>query len=70
MRRYLLFGGADYYPLGGWNDFVGSYNTYEEAYEHKKLGRSQGYEWTHIVDTNIGEMVQNPPENQDNEFDR
>lgn len=31
MKRYLLFGGADYYPGGGMNDFMGDYDTIEEA---------------------------------------
>lgn len=31
IGRYLVFGHADYYPNGGWNDLKGSANTLEEA---------------------------------------
>ncbi len=31
MKRYLVFFYAFYYPLGGWNDFIGSVDTIEEA---------------------------------------
>ena len=28
---YLLFAGNEYYPRGGWNDYVDNYLTLEEA---------------------------------------
>jgi hypothetical protein len=31
MKPYLLFCGDDYYPLGGWDDFRGSFDTLDEA---------------------------------------
>jgi hypothetical protein len=31
MKRYLAFYGDNYYPHGGMNDFVGSYDTLDEA---------------------------------------
>jgi hypothetical protein len=31
--NYLVFAGAHYYPAGGWDDFIGAYNTIEEARE-------------------------------------
>lgn len=31
MKRYLLFQCNDYYPSGGWDDFVGDYDTIEDA---------------------------------------
>jgi hypothetical protein len=31
LKRYLLFCGDDYYPAGGWDDFVGSFDTKDEA---------------------------------------
>ena len=57
MKRYLLFGGHVYYPRGGWRDFIGSFDTVEEAekfhydglesWEKEELGR---YNWHDIVD--------------------
>lgn len=29
---FLVFGGEDYYPGGGINDFLGGFKTMEEAY--------------------------------------
>ncbi len=34
---FLLFGFDDYYPSGGWNDFVGSFNTLKEAQNGTKV---------------------------------
>jgi hypothetical protein len=31
MKRFLVFAYDYYYPAGGMNDFVGSYDTMEEA---------------------------------------
>ena len=31
MKRFLVFGGEDYYPHGGWGDFIDSFDTIEEA---------------------------------------
>lgn len=31
MKRYLAFAGANYYPCGGMNDFIGSFDILEEA---------------------------------------
>jgi hypothetical protein len=41
MKNYLAFYGDDYYPLPGMGDFVGDFDTKEEAIEaindaHKK----------------------------------
>jgi hypothetical protein len=36
MKRYLLFMGDDYYPEGGMNDFVGDYDTVEDAIQAEK----------------------------------
>ena len=38
MKGYLLFVFSEFYPEGGWDDFVGSYDTIEEARNH--LGES------------------------------
>ena len=31
MKRYLLFSGEDYYPSGGAYDFIGSFESIEDA---------------------------------------
>ncbi len=31
MKRYILFGGDNYYPRGGVDGLIGSYNMLEEA---------------------------------------
>ena len=32
-KQFLLFAGNDYYPSGGAEDFIGSYDTIEDAIE-------------------------------------
>ena len=55
MKRYLVFGGAAYYPGGGWSDFVGAFDSLEEA-QKTVLERTAGrplerkLDWTQIVD--------------------
>ncbi len=46
MKRYLLFIGHDYYPCGGWDDFVGDFDSAEQA----KVSIEYG-DWWHIIDT-------------------
>lgn len=38
MKRYLLFGFLDYYPSGGWGDFVAASNDLEELKNRAKKG--------------------------------
>lgn len=47
-KRFLLFGGEYYYPLGGWGDFIQDFATADEAKEYAK---SLGGNWLHIIDT-------------------
>lgn len=37
MKQYLAFYGAVYYPSGGMDDFIGDFDTKEEAIECIKL---------------------------------
>ena len=55
MKRYLLFAGEQYYPDGGWHDFIGSYETVQQA---QGKARADGYDWWHIVDTEIWRIVE------------
>lgn len=50
MKRYLLFAGDIYYPGGGWDDFIGSFDTIEECQAFGK-DPSRGLDWYQIVDT-------------------
>lgn len=49
MKRFLLFYGDTYYPLGGWRDFHGSFETFEDADVASLKG--EAWDWRHIVDT-------------------
>lgn len=49
MKRYLVFSFDQYYPCGGWNDFKGSFDTYEEAYAFKGM--------TQVVDSATGKVL-------------
>jgi len=31
MKRFLLFCYDTYYPVGGWGDFIGAFDSVEEA---------------------------------------
>ena len=49
-KRFLVFAGENYYPLGGWKDLVGSFDTLEEC-ETFLLAQPVGkWEWNEIVD--------------------
>lgn len=47
MKRFMLFGGRIYYPSGGMNDFIGDFDTLEEA---EKVGKNfiKNEKWTWI----------------------
>lgn len=63
MRRFLLFTGRDYYPSGGWNDFVRDFETEEDAVVLGKAllraaDTSADGQWAHVVDTETGQMTE------------
>jgi len=45
MKPYLVFAGEQYYPRGGWGDFVGSADTMDEALALVP----KDADWHHIV---------------------
>jgi hypothetical protein len=49
MRRYVIFVGINYYPEGGWDDYLASYETKEEALGHFEV-RKDDHDWIHVVD--------------------
>jgi hypothetical protein len=55
MKRYFLFVFASYYPAGGWDDFVESFDSIDEAKTHPDARPSEGQ--AHIVDSLNGEKV-------------
>ena len=58
MKKYLAFYGAAYYPSGGMDDFIGDYETLEEAIQtinkkHKEdsYGETWEYAWASVWST-------------------
>lgn len=56
LKRYLVFAGWNYYPLGGWDDLHGIYDTLEEAKAAALEAEDKG-DWAHIVDSETGQQV-------------
>lgn len=52
MRSFLLFAGYNYYPSGGFDDFVSDHHSLEEAKVAGEftLDHGTGCDWAHIVD--------------------
>jgi hypothetical protein len=59
LKRFLAFGGDNYYPGGGWDDFIGDYDTIEQA---EAAGKH--CDWHHVVDSEIGKNLQDIPESE------
>lgn len=58
MKRYLGFSGSTYYPSGGWEDFIGSFDTPEAAKEAIYESHADWrYSWGHVVDQETGTVV-------------
>ncbi len=55
MKRYALFAGDQYYPSGGWDDFIGTYDSVEDALEAE--AKRTRHDWYQIVDLTTGEQV-------------
>lgn len=53
MKRFGVFAGQDYYPLGGWADFKASFDTAEEARDYIDY-TYQAWDWYEIVDLTTG----------------
>ncbi len=63
MKRYLAFYGYIYYPNGGMNDFVGDYDTKDEAIKAIDEAHKENHpndpdwynsSWSHIWDIHTG----------------
>ena len=57
MKQYLAFYGAIYYPSGGMDDFIGDFDTKEEAIEFIRVTNMKEddgdfeYNWANVYDT-------------------
>lgn len=51
MKRFLVFGGDNYYPRGGWDDFQGDFEFIDLAISAilNPTGARSWYDWAHIV---------------------
>ena len=56
MKRYLLFAGDVYYPLGGMNDLFGDFDSMDEAVA-KMQATNDDHDWWHVYDTVGREIV-------------
>ena len=56
MKRYLLFSGDDYYPRGGVEDFVRSFESMSAITQHLKDLYEKGEEpdWANALDIRTG----------------
>lgn len=48
---YIYFAGDNYYPGGGWNDFIKFVSSVEEA---RELFKTSNYTWGHVVEMGRG----------------
>jgi hypothetical protein len=49
MKRYLLFAGDNYYPTGGWEDFICDGDSIEELQALRSWGKDL-YDWELKID--------------------
>jgi len=56
MKKYLVYGGDDYYPCGGMNDFLGDYDDQEGA-----ISKCNDYcidgQWSHVYCTESRNII-------------
>lgn len=57
MKQYLLFGGRDYYPAGGWEDFIASSDELYDLVIHAKMLLIENIDWCQIVFSGTGVIV-------------
>ncbi len=58
MKRFILFAGDKYYPLGGMQDMKGSYDSLKEILEAlPDCAPICGYGWAHGWDRENSEFV-------------
>ena len=69
MKRYWLFCGDNYYPLGGMRDLKGYFDSSDEAalaavkiaiennYAHEDAAECFANQWSHIFDSLEGKVI-------------
>ena len=60
MKRYLVFAGANDYPLRGWGDFKKDFDDLELAKEFIKINEREclyDFRWSQIVDLETGKII-------------
>ena len=50
-KRFMLFAGRNYYPSGGMDDYVGSFDTVAQA-----ISNIGSKDWMHVLDSKTGEV--------------
>jgi len=66
MKPFILFGGYMETYSGGWDDFIGDFNTLDEArsaaqgeaFTHLLEYKAGSERWYHIVDIRIGVKIE------------
>jgi hypothetical protein len=58
MKRYWLFFWDTYYPSGGMNDFLGSFDSVEEAKNHLTREKDMVLAHYEILDRDTMEIVE------------
>ena len=53
LKRYLVFAGDNYYPAGGWQDFIGDFDDLDAALDTARL---RG-DWSEVVDCTLGRPI-------------
>jgi hypothetical protein len=60
MKRYLLFWFAQFYPSGGWNDLIGSFDSIAESHAEIIKRNKPGDLWFgdfQLIDGQTGEEL-------------
>lgn len=50
LQRFLVFWGRKFYPYGGFNDFILSFDSLDEARKYIEENRAK-WDWAQIVDS-------------------
>jgi hypothetical protein len=54
--KWLIFAGDNYYPRGGWDDYVSSAGSLEEALDFAAL-LLKSWDWVHAVELESGMQI-------------
>lgn len=61
MKKYLLFSWNDYEGMGGWNDFVGDFDSIEDAISHAP----RTHDNFQVVNSDSGDIIIDPDKDPD-----